>query len=154
RSVSRASSGLGVGSPLGWLWTTISPVVPGVTHAGTKTSGIETGVLSRVPRRAGATRAIGAWSKGTRLRTVRRVDARGAVRVSQRLHEGSVGPVSGHQRRGHCRLAGVGSHRQVLAHDVRKERAAGTWSASPFSFLACAGGGGWQRITGQAAAVV
>ena len=50
RSVSRASSGLGVGSPLGWLWTTITPVVPGVRHAGTKTSGIETGVLARVPR--------------------------------------------------------------------------------------------------------
>ena len=40
----------GVGSPLGWLWTTIRPVVPGVRHAGTKTSGIETGVLARVPR--------------------------------------------------------------------------------------------------------
>jgi hypothetical protein len=26
------------------------PVVPGVTHAGTKTPGMETGVLSRVPR--------------------------------------------------------------------------------------------------------
>src|SRR5688500_6039861 len=50
RTVSRASSGLGVGSPLGWLWTTINPVVPGVTHAGTKTSGIETVVLARVPR--------------------------------------------------------------------------------------------------------
>ena len=34
-----------MGSPLGWLWTTITPVVPGVRHAGTNTSGIETGVL-------------------------------------------------------------------------------------------------------------
>ena len=46
----RASSGLGVESPLGWLWTTITPVVPGVRHAGTNTSGIEAGVLARVPR--------------------------------------------------------------------------------------------------------
>ena len=29
---------------------TINPVVPGVRHAGTKTSGIEIGVLERVPR--------------------------------------------------------------------------------------------------------
>ena len=50
RSVSRASSGLGVGSPLGWLWITINAVVPGVRHAGTNTSGIDTGVLARVPR--------------------------------------------------------------------------------------------------------
>ena len=50
RSVSRASSGLGVGSPLGWLWMTINDVVPGVRHAGTNTSGIDTGVLARVPR--------------------------------------------------------------------------------------------------------
>ena len=50
RSVSRASSGLGVGSPLGWLCTTSSAVVPGVRHAGTNTSGSEMGVLERVPR--------------------------------------------------------------------------------------------------------
>ena len=50
RSVSRASSGLGVGSPLGWLCTTSSAVVPGVRHAGTNTSGSEVGVLERVPR--------------------------------------------------------------------------------------------------------
>ena len=50
RSVSRASSGLGVGSPLGWLCTTSSAVVPGVRHAGTNTSGSDTDVLERVPR--------------------------------------------------------------------------------------------------------
>ena len=50
RLVSATSSQLGVGSPLGWLCTTIRPVVPGVRHAGTKTSGSETGVLDRVPR--------------------------------------------------------------------------------------------------------
>ena len=50
RIVSRASSGLGAGSPLGWLCTTSSAVVPGVRHAGTNTSGSEMGVLERVPR--------------------------------------------------------------------------------------------------------
>ena len=45
RIVNRASSWLGVGSPLGWLCTTSSAVVPGVRHAGTKTSGSETGVV-------------------------------------------------------------------------------------------------------------
>ena len=45
RAVSAMSSGLGVGSPDGWLCTTSRDTVPGVTHAGTNTSGIETGVL-------------------------------------------------------------------------------------------------------------
>jgi hypothetical protein len=38
---------LGVGSPLWWLCTTSSAVVPGVSHGGTNTSGSEMDVLER-----------------------------------------------------------------------------------------------------------
>src|SRR3954470_15494259 len=50
RLVSATSSGLGTGSPEGWLCATRTAIVPGVTHAGTNTSGIEIRAASRVPR--------------------------------------------------------------------------------------------------------
>ena len=135
RSVSRASSGLGVGSPLGWLWTTISAVVPGVRHAGTNTSGIER-ACSTCPTRehVPCEKAVLRREAGDREHFDGFVASKGAKRGRGRrgLLNASVGTSDDSACRGR---AADDRRRRVRGRDVREcglsNEGASTW-VSPF----------------------
>ena len=136
RSVSRASSGLGVGSPLGWLCTTSSAVVPGVRHAGTNTSGSEMGVLERVPRER-TCQARRRWrvERHATAKTSTASLASSGASVAAAIR-GSLRASVGSGRSGPGHRAACGTCRRTRGRDVRG-RDCREWTATcQVSFLA------------------